>query len=47
VAARHLHVYPWAIQTDLAAVPKGAVIGRFPDDLTVTHPLVGTDLRHS
>ncbi|HXA34490.1 MAG TPA: hypothetical protein VNV87_19725 [Acidimicrobiales bacterium] len=41
-----MSVYPWAIQTDLAAVPKGEAIGMFPDDLTFTHPFVGTDLRH-
>jgi hypothetical protein len=45
-AQRAVSVYPWAIQTDLAAVPKGAAIGMFPDDLTFTHPFVGTDLRH-
>jgi hypothetical protein len=28
------------------AVPTGAGIGMFPDDLTFTHPFVGTDLRH-
>jgi hypothetical protein len=45
-AARAVSVYPWAIQTDLAAVPKGAAIGMFADDLAFTHPFVGTDLRH-
>ena len=45
-AQRAVSVYPWAIQTDLAAMPKGAAIGMFPDDLTFTHPFVGTDLRH-
>jgi hypothetical protein len=39
-------VYPWAIQTDLAAVPEGAAIAMFPDDLTFTHPFVGTNLAH-
>ncbi|HEY2565536.1 MAG TPA: hypothetical protein VGI44_17640, partial [Acidimicrobiales bacterium] len=45
-AQRAVSVYPWAIQTDLDAVPKGAAIGMFPDDLTFTNPFVGTDLRH-
>ena len=45
-AQRAVSVYPWAIQTDLDSVPKGAAIGMFPDDLTFTHPFIGTDLHH-